>query len=95
LKGQIEASRLIQKADFRRWEAETHGPFPAVSDLATKVRPQLDELSRRLLKAVAEAQPYFADESMPRLLRERGAEILKDDGIGDDARQAALAPFQP
>src|SRR4051794_35298338 len=33
-RGQIEAAKIVQRADFRRWEADGRGPYGEAPDLA-------------------------------------------------------------
>jgi chorismate mutase len=54
---QIEAAKLVQRADFRRWEAEPRGPDAEAPDLVGVLRPRIDALNRDLLAALAQAVP--------------------------------------
>ncbi|MFI6291409.1 chorismate mutase [Nonomuraea sp. NPDC050790] len=57
---QIEASKLVQRALFRRWGADpgsrpAHGP-----DLRAEVRPKLDRITGDMLRAIKDAAPARA-----------------------------------
>ena len=91
---QIEAAKLIQRADFRRWEADPPLPDAPAPDLATDLRPRIDGLNRDLLAALSRA--------VPRLRRDKGAgariliradTLLSGDGIDAAARVAAIRPL--
>lgn len=90
---QIKAARMIQEADFHRWIEDQHGSFAHVPDLASAQRPRIDAVSSDLLKALAESQPFLDDGSLQPLLQDRAVAILTGDGIDDEVRRVALAPF--
>ena len=50
---QIEAAKLVQRANFRRWE--TKGPEGEAPDLKTVLRPRIDALNRDMITALAES----------------------------------------
>ncbi|MBB5079141.1 chorismate mutase [Nonomuraea endophytica] len=65
---QIEASKLVQRALFRRWHADpgsrpTHRP-----DLLTEVRPRLDRITEDMLEALKAAERARALPSCERKL---------------------------
>src|SRR4051812_5005565 len=52
---QIEAAKLVQQADFRRWESDPPPSDAPPPDLVTVLRPRIDALTRDLLAALARA----------------------------------------
>jgi chorismate mutase len=51
---QIEAGKLIQYQLFANWTREHAGTFSNVPDLATQIRPQIDDLTTKLLYSLAD-----------------------------------------
>jgi chorismate mutase len=89
MRAQIEASKIRQRQLFAEWKARRLGPFSNPPDLASEVRPRLDEISRQLMAAIRSAGPVLHDH--PELVRWR-AEILWGAGM-DSPRRRAIAPF--
>ncbi|WP_051329040.1 gamma subclass chorismate mutase AroQ [Geminicoccus roseus] len=52
---QIEAAKAVQAALIVRWTAEESGPFAGVPDLASVLRPQVQEATSAFLRALAGA----------------------------------------
>ncbi len=92
-RGQIEAAKVIQRADFNRWEATGRGPEGEAPDLVGVLRPRIDGLNRDLLAALAEARPRLQDEDGPDRLRRRADQLLIGEGIDARARDAAIGPL--
>jgi chorismate mutase len=91
---QIEAAKLVQRADFNRWEADHRGPDPEAPDLAGVLRPRIDALNRDLLAALAQAMPRLqGDRGATARIRGRADELLTGDGIDDAVRAAAIRPL--
>ena len=91
---QIEAAKLVQGADFRRWEAEHRGADAGAPDLAGFLRPRIDALNRDLLAAGCGALPRMqGDGDAAARLRARADVLLAGDGIDDAVRAAALRPL--
>ncbi|WP_422924558.1 gamma subclass chorismate mutase AroQ [Singulisphaera sp. PoT] len=91
---QIEAAKVVQRADFRRWEADKHGPEGKAPDLAGVLRPKIDGLNRDLLAALPGVLSLLRDDDGFRLwITIRAETILAGEGIDDDARSAAIRPL--
>jgi chorismate mutase-like protein len=73
---QIEASRLLQMEDLRRWKAERRGPFVDAPDLKRDLTPKIDALNEKLVATLAKARPIL-----------RGREALKVCGGRRDHRR--------
>ena len=56
-RGQIEASKAIQRALHAEWIAKRQPPFAEVADLGKDIRPVLDRLTPAMMRALAEALP--------------------------------------
>jgi len=57
-----------------------------VPDLAKELRPQIDEISRAMVSALAKVRPFL--QRQPELLRRRAASALG--GVSAAVRDAAL-----
>jgi chorismate mutase-like protein len=91
-RAQIEASKTVQHALYRRWEAEGIGRFDDAPDLAKTIRPQLDRLTTQLLRSMADNEAVLHDAS-------RKADVavamhaLQARALDPAAADQALAPF--
>ena len=91
-RAQIEASKTVQRALYRRWQAEGAGRFDDAPDLAKTIRPELDRLTTQLLRAMADNQAVLHDS-------DRQAEVavamqpLQARAVNPAAAGQALAPF--
>ncbi|MFI9550778.1 hypothetical protein [Nonomuraea endophytica] len=65
---QIEASKLVQRALFRRWSADPRSRPVRRPDLRTEVRPRLDRLTVDMLEAIKAAERARALPSCERKL---------------------------
>ena len=52
VRGQIEASKIVQRRLIARWHAEPQTAPTTAPDLATTVRPRIDDIDSRLVAAV-------------------------------------------
>jgi chorismate mutase-like protein len=91
-RAQIEASKTVQRALYRRWEAEGAGRFDDAPALAKTIRPELDRLTTQLLRAMADNQAVLNDSG-------RKADVavamqpLQARAVNPAAAKQALAPF--
>ena len=92
-RGQIEASKVIQRALHAEWTASRQGPFTTVVDLERDVRPRLDRLTPEMLGALAKAMPILNSPSGRRLLRTRSKTIVKPSPGWEEAVRQAVAPL--
>jgi chorismate mutase len=91
---QIEAAKLVQRADLVRWEADRRAPEGEAPDLARVLRPRIDSLNRDLLAALAEARPRPGmGIEAARRIRDRAKEILAGNGIDGAVRDTAIRPL--
>lgn len=81
---QIDAAKTIQRARIAAWQAEGRGPFAAVPDLATQIRPKLDALTPKLIAALRDAAPSLAYPDVAARL-EAAAAAFGRRSPGDDA----------
>ena len=87
----MEAAKLVQEDDFRRWRAENRRPFEIVQDLPT-LRKRIDGVNLDLLAALAGARPFINREDGQKYLEARSADVFAD--VPDAARAAALRPLR-
>ena len=92
-RGQIEAAKAIQRADFRRWEASGRGPGGDPPDLVGVLRPRIDGLNRDLLVALGEARPKLLDGAGRDRLRLRADQLLVGEGIDAPIRDLVISPL--
>jgi chorismate mutase-like protein len=91
-RAQIEASKTVQRALYRRWQAEGAGRFDDAPDLAKTIRPELDRLTTQLLRSMADNLAVLHDSG-------RKADVaaamhaLRARALNPDAAEQALAPF--
>ena len=52
-RAQMTAAKLVQEQYFQEWTAQQHPPFENPPDLEQVVRPQIDQINRQLLGALA------------------------------------------
>lgn len=91
-RGQIEAAKMVQRADFSRWEAAPRGPEGEVPDLTGVLRPRIDTLNRDLLAELAKVSYRMNPDAVARLL-ERADCLVVGPGIDGEAREAAMLPL--
>ncbi len=60
-RAQIEAAKTVQRELFVSWKRDKVGKFDSVQDLARDIRPQLDVLTPKILKALAASWPALKD----------------------------------
>lgn len=83
---QIEASKIRQRQLFQQWRARRQPAFADPPDLASEIRPQLDDLSVRLLESLRQTRPLLDHD--PSLLHWRAGIVWGEDP--DLARRRAL-----
>jgi chorismate mutase-like protein len=88
---QIEASRLLQMEDLRRWKAERQGPFADAPDLNRDLRPRIDTLNEKLVAVLAKARPVMRGREA--LVRRVAAKSLEGEGITAEIRDKAIRPL--
>jgi chorismate mutase-like protein len=88
---QIDASKLIQNADFHLWESERRGPFADAPDLKRDLRPRIDDLNADLIKTLAKARPLLRDREP--IIRRLAQKILAREGIDAKVRGTAIRPI--
>ncbi len=75
---QIEASKLVQYGLIAQWQAAGKAPDTPRSNLVKEVRPQLDEVQKRLLQAYAGFAPYRTHPNCARWLAKARSALIKD-----------------
>jgi chorismate mutase-like protein len=89
---QMEAARLVQQADFERWQANKQGPFADTTSLAV-LRQRIDDLNRELIDALAELCPRLSGLTVQQALPQRAEEIVTVNGLAG-VRETAIAPLR-
>lgn len=75
---QIEANKLVQYTHLSDWQLQGKAPDDPRPDLAKQIRPQLDQLQKRLLQQLADFTPQRTDPQCPQWLAEAVHEPLND-----------------
>ncbi|MEZ1316226.1 chorismate mutase [Pseudomonas fluorescens] len=75
---QIEASKLVQYGLLAQWQAAGKAPDVPRPNLTRDVRPQLDEVQKRLLQAYAGFAPYRTDPNCAQWLAKARSALIKD-----------------
>ena len=91
-RAQIEASKTVQRALYRRWQAEDAGHFDDAPDLAQTIRPRLDRLTTQLLRAMADNQAVLHDGDRKTDVAV-AMQALQARALDRAAAEQALAPF--
>jgi chorismate mutase len=89
---QMAAARLIQQADFERWQANGQAPFADAQSLAL-LRQRIDDLNSELLDALVEIAPRLSEAAVQQALPQRAAEILSGNDLSA-VRETAIAPLR-
>ena len=89
---QMEAARLVQQADFDRWQANKQKPFADTTSLAV-LRQRIDHLNRELIDALSELRPRLSGRSVQQALPQRAEEILTGYDLAG-VRETAIAPLR-
>ncbi|MGE0606438.1 MAG: gamma subclass chorismate mutase AroQ [Pirellulales bacterium] len=88
---QMDAGKLVQQAYFAEWEAHDIRPqFDNVPDLATEIRPRLDQISKQMLAAWHELRPDLKDQNVQSWLRGKARSLVEhgSKANGDEVRRA-------
>lgn len=91
---QITAAKLVQEQRFADWQARQLPPFPQAPDLEQEVRPQIDELNRKLLAALGKCRIEQTDRDWPEMLDQTRAAIFQSSSLSRDVVDAALRPLR-
>ncbi|UII71907.1 chorismate mutase [Pseudomonas sp. HN11] len=75
---QIEANKLVQYTHLSDWQFQGKAPDDPRLDLVKQIRPQLDELQKRLLQQLADFTPQRTDPQCPQWLTDAVHEPLND-----------------
>jgi chorismate mutase len=75
-RGQIEASKVVQRALHAEWTDGSQSAFANVADLGVEIRPVLDRLTPAMLRALVEALPVLERRGGRRLLQAQLRELL-------------------
>jgi chorismate mutase len=90
---QIEASKLVQQADFRAWTAAHRGPIADAPNLARDLRPRIDAVGESLIEALAQCRSTLRAPTSRALLRRRADGKLVGPGIDERVRSVATKPL--
>lgn len=89
---QIEAGKLVQRADFAHWESGRVTLPVEARDLAL-VRKDIDSLNDRLIAALAASSGELADPAIQAALPLQAQRILEGPDMNGLIRKTAIAPL--
>ncbi len=89
-RAQIEAAKNVQSALFERWRQEKAGQFAGVPDLKGDLRPRLDALTPKLLKALTDSWGLLHNAAGQQAVR---AQVERQLGAAGKAGAMAAAPL--
>lgn len=93
-RAQIEASKAEQRVLFARWRTAGIARFRHVPDLIADTRPKLDQLTPRMIAALAEVWPHLADPGCGAWVQRQVAALGAEPSWHDpDALRVATAPL--
>jgi len=92
-RAQIEASKVVQRELFARFEASHQPPFPAVADLNATVRPTLDRLTPEMLHALGSALPALGAHNGRSALQAHSRRLNLPLNVSRAALDVALEPL--
>ena len=90
---QMAAARLVQQADFNRWEAEDIGPFVDATSLEV-LRRRIDSLNVELIDTLVKVRPWLLGQTTRQSLPQRTAEILTRRQSARRAAKRRIAPLR-
>ena len=88
---QVEAAKLVQRADFRRWQADSLGPQGEAPNLTEVLRPRIDALNRDLLDVFAKISRKERPGAVE--IRSRALVLITGEGIDGEVRDVAIRPL--
>jgi chorismate mutase len=89
---QMAAARLVQQADFDRWQANKQEPFADPTSLAV-LRQRIDDVNHELIDALARVRPWLSGLTVQQALPQRAEQILTGNGLAG-VRETAIAPLR-
>ncbi|QIR40563.1 gamma subclass chorismate mutase AroQ [Tolypothrix sp. PCC 7910] len=90
---QIEAGKLIQKADFQNWHQQGAKSFANVPDLNKAIRPSLDKLNTEFFSALVDINPILGCSTIQKSIESRTQILLQGDGIDRQVQSLAIKPL--
>ena len=85
-KAQIEANKLIQYSLLADWQREGRGPEHARVDLVKEIRPQLDEIEKRLIQELKQSVAARSAKTCPANVAKAVGEYLDSRNLKTDSR---------
>ena len=90
---QMDAAKMIQHHDFKLWIEQEIKEFESFVDLNTEIRPYLDRLTKELIQALVDIQPYLQDGSILQLIPQHPLSSRAYDTINEDVWLKAVEPL--
>jgi chorismate mutase len=86
-KAQIEANKLIQYSLFADWQRKGGAPGQASVDLVKEIRPQLDEIEKRLIQELKQSVTVRSAKTCPGDVAKAVGEYLDSRSLKVDSRE--------
>lgn len=90
---QIDASKIIQEEDFRRWRVEDIITFKDIPDLELVLMPKIERLRIKMIEVLKEMIPLAKRFDAAVIFPLRAQDILVGEGIGEVVRGKAIEPL--
>ena len=90
---QITASKLIQTADFQKWQQQGIKSFDDVPDLNRSIRPSLDQLNTEFLSVLAKLKPVLGCPGIKEIIKSRAEIIIRGNGINQTVQKLTISPL--
>ncbi|WP_349306715.1 gamma subclass chorismate mutase AroQ [Chitinivorax sp. B] len=87
-RAQIEAAKVIQRKLIDDWRQSQPGRFEDIPDLKTEIRPRLDDLTAKLIQALARNQATLADPTKRQIVATAAKRWVPASNWGDAAYTA-------
>lgn len=92
-RGQIEASKVVQRALHADWTDRRQEPFPTVASLDRDIRPVLDRLTPEMLRSLAAVVPVLRRPDGRVQLARRSQTIVTSTPGSREAVRVAVGPL--
>lgn len=86
-KAQIEANKLIQYSLLADWRRDGRAPSHAAADLVKEIRPQLDNIEKRLIQELKQSATERSATTCPVDVARAVGEYLNSHGVKADSRE--------
>ncbi|HEY1067516.1 MAG TPA: chorismate mutase [Pirellulales bacterium] len=91
-RSQITVSKMLQRADFLRWDVAPPPEKPTPRDLS-KVRKEIDKLDAEIVRDLARLRPVLSDPRVQDGIVRTATRVIKGEGVTDSMRAELIRPL--